>query len=64
MPPLAGSLGILAFGGTGSIEFALPPATDPALAGITVHHAAAVVPLPAFGPVQFTSNPAPLQLEP
>ncbi|HKX46657.1 MAG TPA: LamG domain-containing protein [Planctomycetota bacterium] len=41
-PPYANSLGVLAPSGTGSATFTVPPATDPALAGLTLHHAAIV----------------------
>ena len=67
-PPLTASLGLLAPvpggpGGTATAAFTLPPAFDPVLVGLTVHHAwvtAGATPA-SLGSV---SNPVPLALVP
>lgn len=51
-PPLVGAFGALGPQGTGNASFTLPPATNPALAGLTAHHAYVLL-LPQ---VDFASN--------
>ncbi len=66
-PPLASSFALLDAAGTASASFALPPASNPALAGLTLHHAYALldlVSIPGAAQVSFTSNAAALQLVP
>ena len=54
--PLAGSFGFLGpTGQAGGLSFGLPPGTNPALVGLTAHHACAVLETIAFTPV-FASN--------
>ena len=64
--PLAGSFGLLTpdlpgFGGKAAAAFSLPPAFDPALVGLTVHHAYVTFNL-LFGTLNFVSNAVPLAL--
>ncbi len=43
IPPLASSFGVLDAWGKGSASFAIPAGTQPSLAGLTLHHAYAVL---------------------
>ena len=61
--PLAGSLGSFDGNGTASASFTLPPAFDPALAGLTVHHAFASFSF-LTGKVTHTSNAVPISFLP
>ena len=65
-PPLSNSFGTLAPlapGGTATAAFTLPPALDPVLVGLTLHHA--YVTLDAVsGGIAFVSNAVPLVLKP
>ena len=59
-PPLVGALGFLDGQGTGAASLSLPAGTDPALAGVTLHHAY-LLPLPVL---DFSSNAATFNLVP
>lgn len=59
-PPLSGGFGVLDGSGTGAASFTLPAASDPALAGITLHHAY-ILPVPVL---DFASNAASFDLVP
>jgi len=62
-PPLASSLGFLSAEGNGSTSFAFPPSTPPALVGMTLHHAFAVLDVRASS-IDFTSNAVRLDIYP
>ncbi|MDF1798929.1 MAG: hypothetical protein P1V81_07115 [Planctomycetota bacterium] len=65
-PPLAGSFGILSPSGgkgTATASFSLPPSFDPALVGLTVHHAYVTLDVPT-GHLSSVSNAVPLHLAP
>ena len=57
--PLSNSLGFLDDNGQGNATFTVPPQSNPALVGLTLHHAYAVF---QGGSVVFVSNPAPVTL--
>ncbi|MHC4261196.1 MAG: hypothetical protein ACYSWX_01625 [Planctomycetota bacterium] len=59
-PPIVGGFGLLDGAGQNTASFTLPAATDPALAGFTLHHAYVLV-LPA---VDFASNAVSFTLNP
>jgi len=59
-PPLVGALGALDGGGLGSASLSLPPASDPGLAGLTLHYAY-ILPLPTL---DFASNAVTINLVP
>ena len=64
--PLAGSFGVLTPSGTNGIataSFSLPPAFNPSLVGLTLHHAFVTIDV-ASGNMNFVSNAAPLALLP
>jgi hypothetical protein len=63
LPPLDNSLGLLGPTGQASAAFGLPPGTDPSLAGLTLHHAYAVLDLGSLTPLA-CSNPVALHLVP
>jgi hypothetical protein len=63
-PPLLNGAGNLVPGGQGAAVYDLPPGTDPALAGATLHHAFAVVEVVPCLHVALVSAPAPLLLQP
>jgi hypothetical protein len=56
-PILTGSFALLDGGGNATAALTLPPCTDPALVGLTFHHAYAVI-NPTFDGLQGVSNPA------
>jgi hypothetical protein len=62
-PLLPGSLGVLDANGAATASFTLPPGTDPALAGVTLHHAWVELSLQSLVPL-FASNPVPVTLRP
>jgi len=64
--PYGSNFGVLPPSGDGQITFTVPNGTDPALAGLTLHHAAVVLDMTGpFGPVpSLVSNPVPLALVP
>ena len=62
--PLSPAQGLLDAGGRRDLVFALPAGSDPALAGVVVHHAALVVELGATPGTIHVSNAFPLQLLP
>lgn len=63
--PLAQSFAVLDGAGEAQASFSLPPASSPALAGLSVHHAYAVIAVAPGSPPAFplTSNPVPLFFE-
>lgn len=61
-PPFQASFGLLDGDGEASAGFELPPGSNPALAGVTLHHA--FVRFAPLGFVDFTSNPVSLLLVP
>ena len=64
-PPLAGSLGVLDPGGAATAAVTLAPGTNPALAGLTAHHAYLVFELTGgVGAAAFASSAATLKLNP
>jgi sugar lactone lactonase YvrE len=64
-PPLAGSGGLLDPQAGATTVFTLPPASDPSLAGLTIHHAAVVLDLVGGAiAIVATTDPAPLTLDP
>jgi len=64
-PPLAGSFGSLDGSGLASAGFSIPAGSDPALAGLRVHHAFVVVDLAPLPPViRLVSNAIPVDLIP
>lgn len=62
-PPLAGNFGLLNPNGYALCTFALPPASNPAYAGLTVHHAFTTID-PFVGAITFVSNALPLSIIP
>ncbi len=62
-PPLAASVGLLDGESHAAAAFAVPPGTDPALAGITLYHAFAAFDPSTWGPT-FVSNAMPVTLDP
>ena len=61
--PVANGFNSLDTGGQGLARLTLPPAMDPTLAGITVHHAYVVLDSATLNPV-FASNPVQVLLDP
>ena len=64
--PLAGSFGVLTSSGgsgTATASFSLPPAFNPVLVGLTLHHAYVTIDL-VSGNMNFVSNAVPLALLP
>jgi hypothetical protein len=62
-PPLSPSAGILSSAGAAQASFTVPPGTDPALAGLLLHHAALIL-SPAAGSAVLATNAVPLTLIP
>lgn len=60
---LPASVGVLDAWGRADAAFVLPPAVDPALAGVTLHHAYVVLDWPTFE-VELASNAIPVALVP
>lgn len=59
-PPLSGSLGILSTSGVTLTQFTIPPGLSSSFAGLTLHHASAVI---GAGPVvSFVTNAVPITL--
>jgi hypothetical protein len=62
-PPIADSFGVLDARGEQRATFALPPAADPVLIGLTAHHAFAAIDASTLL-LTFVSNPSPLVFVP
>ena len=63
-PPLKDGLGILDSLGDATASFVAAPATDPTLAGVTVHHAALGIDVSGIPSIAFASTAVPLSLVP
>jgi hypothetical protein len=62
-PPLGASLGFLDAGGKASVTFSIPPGFEATLAGLTLHHAYAVLDGAALQ-LEAVSAAAPVELVP
>jgi hypothetical protein len=62
-PPLGGSTGVLDASGKANAAFALPPGTDPGLAGLVLHHAYCVLDAATLQ-VEAVSDAVPVALVP
>ena len=66
-PPLAGALGLFDSTGAAAAGFSLPPLSPPSLAGLTAHHAFAVIdftPLPGQPMIDAVSGAVAVSLVP
>lgn len=61
---LSGGFGLTDGAGRATATFQLPPGLDPALAGLTMWHAAVVVRRPTFWPPALVTEPVPIELVP